>query len=237
MNPLNELLELANQKEELEYKMRKLVVEARNEGHSWQTIANKIGGTKQAAQQKYGKAVTAAEEQAKWRAANPEAAAAARARGEAEAARVLAEIDAKLDAKYGDQLEGQTAIFIDAEVPAPAAEDDIEAKLAAAHATADRILAAEAAAKAAKKAAKSITTPHRTDAPQADKDADDTMDRIESGELDTEGFTIDWNAEKLKNGICPKCSMTHHYEGKGRNLYFWIGPECNPTHRDTTQHR
>jgi hypothetical protein len=222
MNPIKELLELAEQKENIEKAMRAGVAKARENGSSWQAIANVIGGTKQAAQQKYGTEKAAAqlladqvEEHRKEDRAK------------------LAEYAAKREEAAG-QLEGQTAIFIDAQVPATEAEDEF----AGARATANRILAAEAAAKAAKKAAKTITTPHRTDAPQADKDADDTMDRIESGELDTEGFTIDWTAGgKLKDGRCAKCSMTHHYEGKGRNLYFWIGPECNPTHRDTTQHR
>lgn len=52
-SPLSQLLDLAGQKEQIEADMRSAVAQARAEGASWQAIANKIGGTKQAAQQKY----------------------------------------------------------------------------------------------------------------------------------------------------------------------------------------
>ena len=57
MNPLSDLLELAQQREDLDEKILRTVAAARNAGASWQTIANKIGGTKQAAQQRYGKLI------------------------------------------------------------------------------------------------------------------------------------------------------------------------------------
>src|SRR4051812_33084552 len=57
MNPLTELLELAQKKEDLEEQILFKVAKARAENHSWQKIANVIGGTKQAAQQRYGKAI------------------------------------------------------------------------------------------------------------------------------------------------------------------------------------
>lgn len=219
-SPLSQLLGLAQQREDVERDILRNVAKARGNGSSWQEIANVIGGTKQAAQQRYGKAVEPLLENGKyecscgWTIVYPmfEATEARADIDDHEMSHELDEMNDSVITDNGDgrddygtlaielsQLAGEPAIFLDGSTPA-------------------------------------IFRPQRTDAPQADRDEDETMNRIEAGELDTEGFTIDWS-QKLKNGICPKCSMTHHYEGKGRNLYFWIGPECTPTHRDDSQHR
>lgn len=52
---LSQLLELAAQKEALEVATWKAVMAARATGASWGDIAQRLGGTRQAAQQKYGK--------------------------------------------------------------------------------------------------------------------------------------------------------------------------------------
>lgn len=211
MNPLKELLELANQKESLEAKTLRAVAAARQDGHSWQAIANVIGGTKQAAQQRYGKAVLLPEVQAQakdsiWTA--------------------TPELDGQTSIEEVGQLGNETATQLDA-VSRPTAQPD---EFAGCHATASKILNTERAAKEGRELYEfEDPTPRRTDAPTVD--VEDDLDRVETGELDTAGDTIDWTT-KQKPMRCLYCQKTHHYEGKGRNRYFWIYPGCNPTHRD-----
>lgn len=216
MNPLKRLLELAQQKEDLEAAMRRTVAEARLEKHSWQAIANVIGGTKQAAQQKYSGQKAADRLLADQVAAH-------HAEDSAKLAEYAAKREAAAAAESTDagQLDGQTAIFLDGTVPAP--EDGTD-EFAGAHATAAAILAKEAAAKYDWQ----DPTPRRTAA--APVNVEDDLTRVESGELDTAGNTIDWTGRGAPK--CYYCGKTHHYEGKGRSRYFWIYPGCNPTHRD-----
>lgn len=209
MNPLKELLELANQKESLEAKTLRTVAAARKEGHSWQAIANVIGGTKQAAQQRYGKAILLPEVQSQaasvWTA--------------------TPELDGQTSIEEVGQLENETATKLD-EVSRPKDQPD---EFAGCHATASKILNSERAAKEGRELHDfEDPTPRRTAAPTVD--VEDDLTRVETGELDTAGDTIDWTGGKA--GRCLYCNKTHHYEGKGRSRYFWIYPGCNPTHRD-----
>lgn len=260
MNPLKELLELAQKREELERQTLKTVAKARAEKHSWQAIANVIGGTKQAAQQRYGKAVEPLMEQGKydcscgWTIVYPG--------WEAEEATEditdherMHEDEHERD-EYGTepanleaaeeatgQLPAETAIFLDGTAPAKPFRPGLDLWTETPNIDAAEQAAAPKMAEGTSKHAPALDRmdyeyewqnpePRRTAAPwvELDHDSEADMDRVESGELDTGGNTIDWSGRGAPQ--CLYCGKTHHYEGKGRNRYFWIYPGCNPTHRD-----
>ncbi|HIY67644.1 MAG TPA: AsnC family protein [Candidatus Agrococcus pullicola] len=54
-HPIAELRRIVEQQRELERKADVLVRAARNQGHSWESIANALGVSKQAAHKKFGK--------------------------------------------------------------------------------------------------------------------------------------------------------------------------------------
>lgn len=57
---LRHLAELAEQRETLESELTRAVLEARRSDRSWSEIGSMLGVSKQAAQRKYGRAVSAA---------------------------------------------------------------------------------------------------------------------------------------------------------------------------------
>ena len=52
---LDDLREAIRERDQVELTITEIVAAARREGHSWATIAQMIGVTRQAAQQRYGK--------------------------------------------------------------------------------------------------------------------------------------------------------------------------------------
>jgi hypothetical protein len=221
-NPIKQLLELAQQREDVERGIRAAVAQARADKHSWQAIANAIGGTKQAAQQRYS-GQKAAEQLLADQVAKHHAEDTAKL-AEYAAQRETAERDefGTVPADLG-QLPAETAIFLDGTAPAP---EDRDANLSdGGRAMQDLYNEQEAGAP---EYDWQNPEPRRTAA--APVDVEDDLSRIETGELDTAGNTIDWTGRGAPK--CLWCGKTHHYDGKGSKRYFWIGPGCNPTHRD-----
>jgi hypothetical protein len=147
----------------------------------------------------------------------------------AKAAAAATELEGQTSIDDASQLENETTTDLDAEAPATCE----------AHGYTHKFTSCEDAA-APTKDEKPVyeydwqnPEPRRTAAPLVD--VEDDVDRVESGELDTEGATIDWTG--LGAPRCLYCGKTHHYDGKGKNLYFWIYPGCTPTHRDRSQHK
>ncbi|WP_293698027.1 AsnC family protein [uncultured Agrococcus sp.] len=54
-HPIADLRRIVEQQRELEREANVLVRTARNQGHSWESIANALGVSKQAAHKKFGK--------------------------------------------------------------------------------------------------------------------------------------------------------------------------------------
>lgn len=107
----------------LEYRQQKAVIAAKAAGASWAEIGTALDLTKQRAHQKYAEAVASAERMTKWKAENPEEAAAAEARGVARAAQRFAEIKAEVAREMAAEDHAAhveaTAIFLDGTAPAP----------------------------------------------------------------------------------------------------------------------
>jgi hypothetical protein len=251
-SPLSHLLDLAQQREDVERSIIKGVARAKAEGNSWQAIANVVGGTKQAAQQRYGKAIEPLQQQGKyecscgWTIVYPgwEAEEATEDISEHQDMHMMederddygtepAEFTELDKAQHGTPERKAAAIAAFNEATAKANQENPWEEPTTSQLAAKTATKLDDTAPATYEYDWQDPTPRRTAA--APVDVEDDVTRVESGELDTAGNTIDWSGTGAPT--CRYCNKTHHYDGKGKNLYFWIYPGCNPTHRDRTQHK
>lgn len=182
------------------------VMDARSAGASWQKIAYELGITKQRAHQIYA-AVSTPRNTSRDDQYTPEE--------NAEADKALAAMRAvaarKADEDHAQHVEA-TAIFLDGTVPA-------SEEFAAAHATADRILAAERKAKAAKKKQPEAMTAYQEFRPihQLPGDGSDTAQR----------------GTGKGPHQCPNCGQNNHKTGTRPDTQAAFYEFCTPTKYDT----